>query len=205
MTTERATDTRPSSTPVGRSLGLERGVVIVLGTLALAAGVLALVVGFGWLGNHRARRTVLDPLAVRWLRDFPRLAIACALVLGVVLVVLGLWWVTRILRPEPRPNVRLGGGSSEAVTITAAALSGAVRDDARSLSGVTRVRARMAGNPRHRHLRLVLSLQEGTDVRQVWDELDHKVLARARQALETEAVPTTIRFELDRAPRQRVR
>ncbi len=204
MTTTRTAEARPSSTPIGRSLGFERALVSTLGVLALLAGAFALVVGTGWLGAHRARRPVLDPLAVRWLQDRSTITIVCAIVLGLVLLVFGVWSLVRILRPEPRPNVRIGEGSSGA-TITATALTEAVRGDARSLSGVNRVRARMAGSGRHRHLRLVLSLREGTDVRQVWEELDRKVLSRLRQTLETETVPAAIRFELERAPRQRVR
>jgi len=63
----------------------------------------------------------------------------------------------------------------------------------------------MAGSEHRPNLRLTLSLQEGTDVRHVWEELDGKVLSRARRALGVEALPTAIRLRLDRAARQRVR
>lgn len=193
-----------STTPTARSLGFERAVTITIGVLAGAAGVLALLVGSGLLGRYRAQRSVLDPLAVRWLRDNPRIAITVAIAVGVVLLVVGIWWVARSLRPESRPNVRLTGGPGGSTTLTASALTEAVRADAGRIEGVTRVRVRTAGSPRRPNLRLVLALHEGADVRHVWDELDHEVLSRARRALDVEALPTAVRLELDRAPRRRV-
>lgn len=201
---DRKPGARPSSTPTGRSLAFERGATVVVGLLALLAGVLALVVGAGWLGIFRARRAVLDPLAIQWLRTHPQAATAAAIALGLALLVIGIWWVVRALRVEGRPHVRLGNAPSGSTTVTASALTEAIRTDARTLDGVTRVRVRMAGSTRRPSLRLVLSLQEGTDVRRVWEQLDHGVLARARQALDTDTVPTAVRLELDRAPRQRV-
>ncbi len=196
--------TTTSATPVGRSLTFERTVTVVTGLLVLAAGVLALVVGAGLAGTFRARRSVIDPLALRWLRDNPRIAVAAAIALGVVLLALGVWWITRSVRPEARPNIRLAGGPGGGTTVTAPAMTEAIRNDARGIDGVTRVRVRMAGSPRRPNLRLVIALHEGTDVRRVWEELDRSVLSRARRALETETLRTAVRLELDRAPRRRV-
>ena len=196
---------RPSTTSVGRALGFERAVVVVVGFAALLAGALALVVGAGWLGVHRARRPVLDPMLVQWWHDHRQLALVIAIVLGLVLVVVGLWWTARALRPEARPDMRLESGDGGDLTVASSALVEAVRADAESVTGVKRARVRMAGDLRRPNLRLTLGLQEGTNVRHVWDELDDKVLSRARAALETEVLPTAIRLELDRAPRQRVR
>lgn len=195
---------RPATTPIGRSLAFERAVTVTVGALALLAGTAALLVGSGLLGRFRARRPVLDPLAVRWVRDNPNTAVALSIALGVVLLLVGVWWVTRSLRPESRPNVRLEGGPGGATTVTAAALTEAVRTDARNIDGVVRVRVRTAGGRRRPNLRVVLALHEGADVRHVWDELDRKVLSRARQALDFETLPTAVRLELDRAPRRRV-
>lgn len=199
------TEIKPSSTPIGRAAGFERGVVVLLGVLSLLAGVAAIVVGSGALGVFRAQRPVADPLLVQWLRDNAQLAAVIGIVAGVVLFVLGLWWLVRAMRPEQRPDVRLEHADSGDLHITAGALANAVRTDAEQVSGVKRARVRMAGTDRAPSLRLTLSLQEGTNVRHVWDELDEKVLARARQALGRETLPTAIRLRLDRAPKQRVR
>lgn len=196
-------DVRPSRTPVGRSLGFERSLLGVLALVLLAAGALALVVGSGLLGRFRAGRPVLDPLLEGWVgaNRVPFLAGAAAL--GVVLVVVGIWWLLRSLRPEGRPDVPLADDGGTA-TITSGALAAAVRSDAEQVAGVSRARVRMAGTEQRPHLRLALSLQEGADVRGVWAELDDEVLDRARRALGTERLPAAIHFRLDRAAGRRV-
>ncbi|MDI2031507.1 alkaline shock response membrane anchor protein AmaP [Saccharopolyspora sp. TS4A08] len=199
------TEIKPSSTPIGRSAAFERGAVVLLGVLSLLAGAAAIVVGSGALGVFRARRPLADPLLAQWLADHAQLAGVIGLVAGVVLFVIGLWWVVRALRPEQRPDVRLEHADAGDLNVTAGALANAVRTDAEQVSGVTRARVRMAGTDRSPSLRLTLSLKEGTNVRHVWEELDEKVLARARQALGRETLPTAIRLRLDRGPKQRVR
>ncbi|MEV0697543.1 alkaline shock response membrane anchor protein AmaP [Saccharopolyspora sp. NPDC050389] len=194
---------KPSTTPVARGMSFERGVVIALGLLALVGGLVAILVGTGWLGTFRAQRPLADPILVQWLRDNSQAAIAIAIVLGIVLFVLGLWWVVRALRPEPRPDLLLERGNGD-LTVTSAALTEAVRADAERVTGVKRARVRMAGSVQRPALRLTLSLQEGTNVRHVWEELDEKVLSRARESLGLDTLPTAIRLQLDRAPRQRV-
>ncbi|MDI2028869.1 alkaline shock response membrane anchor protein AmaP [Saccharopolyspora sp. TS4A08] len=197
-------DARPSSTPVGRSLGFERSLLIVLAFVLLAAGASALVVGLGLLGRFRAERPVLDPVLQDWVGANRVPALAAGVALGVLLVVLGGWWVLRSLRPERRPDVLLADESGGSAIVTAVALANAVRDDAEQVTGVSSARVRMAGTENRPHLRLALSLQEGADVRGVWAELDEKVLARARRALEAERLPAAVHFRLERAAGRRV-
>ncbi|MEU6127970.1 alkaline shock response membrane anchor protein AmaP [Saccharopolyspora sp. NPDC047091] len=201
----RKTPARPSRTAVGRSLGFERWLLGVLGLVLLLAGAAALVVGAGWLGRFRAQRPVLDPLLTQWAGGNRPLAFGVAIVAGIVLALLGLWWLLRALRPEGRPDLRLHGDAESSATITSHALTEAMRADAESVTGVTRARVRMAGTDQRPNVRLTLALQEGTNVRHVWEELDAKVLSRARRALDVDALPTAIRLQLDRGARQRVR
>ncbi|MGW1678746.1 alkaline shock response membrane anchor protein AmaP [Saccharopolyspora sp. NPDC002376] len=197
------TEIKPSTTPTGRGMGFERGVIVLIAVLAVVLGAAALLVGTGWLGLFRAQRPLADPILVQWLSENSQLALGIGIAVGIALFVLGLWWVVRALRPESRPDVRLERGNGE-LTVTAAALTEAVRADAEQVTGVNRARVRMAGTEQRPSLRLTLSLQEGTDVKQVWGDLDAKVLSRAREALGTDTLPTAIRLQLDRAPRQRV-
>ncbi|SFT78193.1 hypothetical protein SAMN04487904_10862 [Actinopolyspora lacussalsi subsp. righensis] len=197
--------TERTANRLGRSLTFERTIVHVVGTLAVLAGALTLLVGSGVLGVYRADRPVLDPLLERWIRDNPRLSLTAVAVLGVLLVLLGLWWLIHALRPENRPDIHIGGGATGTTSLTGTAFTDAVRTDAREVSGVTRARVRTTGTAENPGLRMVLSLQHGTDVRQVWEELDEKVLSRAREALRVETLPTVVRLNLDSSPAQRVR
>lgn len=208
MTIQREAESsqqRPSSTRIGRPLGFERAVTSIIGIIAVLAGVATLLVAAGVFGVYRARRPILDPLFVRWLQDHPAAAIAAAVGLGIFLLLIGLWWLTHALRTEPRPDIRLERGPSGDTVVTSSALSDALRDEAREIEGVSRVRVRMAGSPRQPNIRLVLSLHEGTDLRRIWEELDNTVLSKAREALEAEVLATAIRIELDQGNGQRVR
>ncbi|OZM71066.1 alkaline shock response membrane anchor protein AmaP [Amycolatopsis antarctica] len=194
-----------STKALARSYGAERGLTSVIGLLALAGGVAALVVGLGWLGDFRARRPVLDPLAVEWLGGHAVPAKIVAIVLGVLLFVFGLWWFFRSLRPEGRPDIELDREVGKELTVTSGAISSAVQADAESVEGVAKARARAVGDTTNPALRLTLWLREGTDLKAVWEELDARVLSRARESLGVEVLPTAVRIELDSGERQRVR
>ncbi|MFC4000954.1 alkaline shock response membrane anchor protein AmaP [Prauserella oleivorans] len=189
-----------------RSNRPDRVLTFVTGLVVFALGALALVVGFGWLGAYRAQRPVLDPIALDWLsRQDPVLTRAVAIVVGLLLFVLGLWWFLRSLRPEPRPDVALDRAPGREVTVSASAIADAVRTDAEAIDGVSRARVRSVGSAEHPALRLTLWLREGSDLRDVWHELDTQVLARAREALDVAVLPTAVRLELGSAERRRVR
>lgn len=190
----------PASAKLTRPLTFERALTMTIGVLAVLCGLLALIVGLGWLGEFRAGRRVLDPIFVDLLTRYPGWSMGIAVIIGALLLVLGLGWAVRCARPEGRPDLRL----AEELTVAGSALAEAVRADAERVDGVTRARVRLAGGANQPTLRLVLSLREGTDVRTVWEELDSEVLGKARTALGAETIRTAIRLELDRTPRPRV-
>ncbi|SHG11421.1 hypothetical protein [Streptoalloteichus hindustanus] len=196
---------RRSTAAVTRSALGERGGLTALGLLLVLAGVAALVVGAGWLGTFRARRPLLDPIAVDWLAEHADLARAIALVLGLLALVLGLRWALLALRQEPRPDLVLDHTADSELTVTAGALADALRADAEAVPDVTRARARTVGSADAPAVRLSLWLRDGADVRAVWEELDRTVLGRARSSFGTPSLPTAVRLELETAERQRVR
>jgi len=187
-----------------RAAGAQRTLVGLIGLLGLAAGAAALVVGFGLLGANRAVRPVLDPIALDTLRTHQTLARAVAIAAGVVLLVLGLLWAARALAPERRPDLLLDPSPDRRLEVSASAIAGALRADAETIDGVTRVRSRMVGTTAIPVLRLDLWLEDGTDVRDVYHNLDTGVLTRARDSLGVESLPTAIRIELDAAAPARV-
>jgi hypothetical protein len=188
---------RRSRAAVARSAGGDRTLTIILGLVLLAAGVLAALVGFGVFGSYRAQRPLIDPMITSWFAQHSTAGRWIAIGVGVVLLLLGLWWAARSLRPEPRPDVTLSESPGERLTVEHAAICDAVRHDAETVSGVSRARVRLVGTSERPALRLNLSLVEGSDVRDVWAELDARVLARARQAFGVSALPSAVRLELD--------
>ncbi|MCP2258326.1 hypothetical protein LX15_002020 [Streptoalloteichus tenebrarius] len=194
-----------SAAAVARSARGERVTALVIGLVLVLAGVAALVVGAGWVGTFRAHRPLLDPLATEWLAARGDLARVGALVLGLLALVLGLRWAAGALRPEHRPDLVLDREPGTRLTVTGGAVADAVRADAEAVEGVTRARARLVGGEDRPALRLTLWLREGADVRAVWEELDRKVLDRARTSLGVDRLPTAVRLELEAAERRRVR
>ncbi|MBK1783375.1 alkaline shock response membrane anchor protein AmaP [Prauserella cavernicola] len=191
---------------IARSYGAERSLTFVTGLVALLAGAAVLVLGFGWLGTFRAQRPVLDPEVVDWIHaQQPVMLRVAAIVLGLVLLVFGLWLAVRSLRPEHKPDMALDRTQGHGLTVTAAALAGAVQSDAEAVDGVTRARVRSVGDDEDPALRLHVWLREGTDLRRVWQDLDTHVLARARTALGVEKLPVAMQIELGSSERKRVR
>ncbi|RSM83785.1 alkaline shock response membrane anchor protein AmaP [Amycolatopsis sp. WAC 01375] len=190
-----------SAKALGRSTGTERTLTVLIGLLVLLGGAAVVVVGAGWLGTHRANRPLVDPIALDWLSQHAPAARISAIVLGVLLLWLGLWWFFRSLRPEGRPDLEL----DEDLVVTSSAISEAVRADAETVDGVGRARVRAVGDKENPALRITLWLSEGTDLKRVWEQLDSTVLARARESLGVGVLPTAVRIELDTAAPQRVR
>lgn len=187
-----------------RAAGAQRTLVGLIGLLGLAAGAAALVVGTGLLGVNRAARPVLDPIALDTLRADQTLTRGVAIAAGVVLLVLGLLWAVRALKPERRPNLVLDPGPDSQLEVSASAIADALRADAETIAGVSRARARMVGTTATPVVRLNLWLEDGADLRNVYHDLDTRVLARARDSLGVKSLPTAVRIELDAAAAARV-
>lgn len=190
---------RRSRAAVARSAGGDRTITVILGLVLLAAAVLTLLVGYEVFGVFRAQRPLVDPIATTWLGDHGTAARWIAIGAGIVLFVVGVIWTLRSLRPERKPDVLLVEEPGNRLTVEHSAICDAVRADAESIEGVSRSRVRLVGDPKHPALRMHLFLAEGCDVRDVWADVDGRVLSRARQAFGVSALPTAVRLELESA------
>lgn len=179
-----------------RSMRTDRTLSALFGLLLLAGGVMALVVGFGWLGSFRASRPVLDPAAVEWVAARATVARLVLLVAGLLLFLLGLRWVLHTLRPESRPaQVRAPSEGAE-LQVSAQTVTDMVRAEAENIDGVSRAQVRLVGGQRRPGMRIRLRLQEDADVRQVLQQLDTRVLPRARESLGRQSLPTSVLLDL---------
>lgn len=194
-----------SAKALGRSYGAERATTALLGLLGLLGGLAAFLVGVETFGDGRAHRPLLDPLAVDWLTTHPTAARTIAIAAGVTLLLIGSWLVWQSLRPERRSDIELDRASGRELTVTSNAIADALRADAESIDGVSQVRARSVGTTTNPALRLHIWLRQGAELTPVWQQLDERVLARARKSLGTETLPTAVRLELAASKRRRVR
>jgi|SRR5215217_7549095 len=192
-----------SAKALNRSYGVERVSTALLGVLALLAGTAALLVGYRVLGEFRGQRSLLDPLAVNWVDGHLTLTRVAAIVLGLLLLVLGLWWFRRSLRMEGRPDLFLDRSPGQELTVTNAAIANAIRADLASLPAVSKARVRSVGDTRNPALRLNLALHKESDIKQAWEEI-HSALERARTSLGMPKLPAAICLEVETTSPQRV-
>ncbi|NMH94729.1 alkaline shock response membrane anchor protein AmaP [Pseudonocardia bannensis] len=182
---------------MARSAAGDRTLVVLLGLVLLAAGTLVALLSYGVFGAGRAQRPLLDPMIVDALRAQPTLARSIAIAAGLLLAVLGLVWTARSLRPERRPDLVVDAGPDTAIVITAPAVADAVANQAATLPGVARARARLVGDDRAPALRVTLWLTDDADVAEVCRRLDQEVLAGTRASLGVDELPAAVRLELE--------
>jgi hypothetical protein len=185
---------------VARSAAVDRSLVVLVGLVLLVVGTLVALLSYGVFGTGRAGRPLLDPMVVDALRAQPTAARLIAIAAGVVLLVLGLTWTARSLRPERRPDLVLDAGPDTAIVVTSTAVADAVANQAATLPGVGRARARVVGSAATPALRVVLWLTDDADVREILQRLDAEVLDAARTSLGLEALATAVRLELEPTP-----
>ncbi len=189
---------RRSRSAVARSAAADRWLTVLVGLVLLLAGVGATLLSYGVFGTGRAARPLLDPIMLDTVAAQPLLWRVVAIVGGVLLAVLGLAWVARSVRPEPRPDIVMNGGADTTIRVSSAAAGEAVASQAGTLPGVARARARLVGAADAPALRVTLWLADDADVRDVLARLNDEVLATARASLGLPTLPVAVRLELER-------
>jgi hypothetical protein len=194
----QATLRKRARAAVARSAAGDRGLAVLLGLLLLAAGTLVTLLSLRVFGVARAGRPLLDPMVVDVLRAEPLISRAAAIGVGVLLVLLGVTWTARSVRPERRPDLLVDGGQPETtIVVSATATADAVADQSTALPGVSRAKAKLVGSTAAPALRLTLWLTEDADVRELLGRIDDTVLAAARRSLDLAALPVAVRLEFD--------
>jgi hypothetical protein len=192
-----ATLRRRARAALARSAAVDRALAVLIGLVLLTAGVLVALLSYGVFGAARAGRPVLDPLIVDAMRGQPDVSRLVALGVGVVLVLLGLMWAARSLRPERHPDLVVDSGPDTAIVISSSAMADAISAQASAIPGVRRARARLVGTDEAPALRITLWLADDAEVRTVLARLHDEVLAVARDSLGIAALPTAVLLELD--------
>ena len=156
------------------------------------------LLSYGVFGTARAGRPLLDPIIVDTVAAEPVLWRVIAIAGGIVLAVLGLAWVARAVRPEPRPDVVLNGGPTPRSWSAPAAAADAVAAQAGTLPGVGRARARLVGSTAAPALRVTLWLTDDADVRAVLRAWTRRCWPPPGPSLDLPALPVAVRLEVER-------
>ena len=188
---------RSARKAVARSAGGSRWGITLLGLVLLAAGVLTVLLILGEFGQNRPQRPLLDPMVLGVLSSQLLIARIVAIVVGVLLVLLGLIWAAKALRPERRPDLVLDGGPGTDIRVSSSAAAEAVSEGAAALPGVAKARARMVGSASAPAVRATVWVTDDADVAEICRRLDGEVLAEVRDSLGLTALPVAIRLELD--------
>ncbi|MBA9007627.1 alkaline shock response membrane anchor protein AmaP [Thermomonospora cellulosilytica] len=182
--------------------GLNRIGLTIVGLLLLAGGGAALARALGVWGQGAAR----EPLLTDGLRTLPDTYgwFWYAVAVGAVLVtLLALAWLLAQSRSEKLGGLSLDDRSGGSTKVSAAALTSAVEEDVAAHPGVEKARARLLGSRRHPRLVMTVAYGVRADPAELRGEVVPAAVARLRNALDRETLPTVVRLRLVDAPEHR--
>jgi hypothetical protein len=176
-----------------RPARLNRGLLVTIGVLLLAAGAFALLTGLGVL-HLLSSADALVPAGVRPLSWTPYVATAAAVVLGL----LCLRWL--VAQPARRPKTtvwRLENDPDRGSTrLAAAAATEPLVTDIEGYHDVTAAVATLTGDPTTPVLHLTVAADAETDLAALRRRIVDHAVARLCEALELTDLDTRIQFQL---------
>lgn len=169
--------------------------LIILGILFLAAGVLAVLIATGALSGLAAAS---DPILADAAELLAGESAAWAVLLaGVVLGILGLWWLlAQIPRSKKAGTFRLQEDPARGITVCdPGVLAAAVSNETEQLPGVVSSSVRLRGTADEPDVAMKVTVNSDADVQGVVAGIQHEVIPHLVTALE---VPlNTFGLELD--------
>ncbi len=176
-----------------RTARRNRAGLALVGLILLLAGAAGLARGLNVLPRvfGPASTSVIDPATVRFVVEqkwfWPALA-----VVAILLALLGLWWLASQTRVDSLRNLRLEPDSRQGVTnLPGRAVTAAIENDLADSPYVHRGHARLTGSSAHPRLHLHVVLDRDADPAAARARID-QALARVRQAVELDELPTTV-------------
>ncbi|MFC9928283.1 alkaline shock response membrane anchor protein AmaP [Streptomyces sp. NPDC127190] len=182
----------------GRTGGVSRVLLALVGLVLLAVGGAVLAVGLGapppswWLhtGPHDVLLTRHE--RTRW-RDtawwWPTVIAALA-----ALMLLALWWLTAVLRRRRLPELLVTTGDGEGALLRGRALEGALAEDAVRQDGVAHAEVLLAGRRTTPTARAWLRLEPDADPAGTLAEFTARALAHARDSAGLPSLPAEVRL-----------
>ena len=170
---------------------LNRVLLVLLGALLLAAGVLTLVRSFGGFGQVLAQDRLLEAQS-RFVDRNGWVWIVVAAV-AVLVALLALRWLIAQLRTdrvssiELEPDMRRG-----ATTLRASAVTTALCEEVESYRGVRSASARLLHSNRHPDLTLTVTLDDRADIADTRARIENDAVAHVRQAMDMPDLSTRL-------------
>lgn len=175
---------------------VNRTILILLGLILLAAGVLGLVLSFGGFGAQPAESPVL-PEQLRSFADQNAWFWWVVALAGVLLALLALRWLLAQLRTDRVSRLDLTDDDRAGVTtVHTGAVCDAVEDEARTFRGVSGATAHIRGARDTMDLRV--DLTDRADIADVRSKLEDVLVPHLRQALDDPHMPVDIELRLGR-------
>jgi hypothetical protein len=175
---------------------VNRVLLILLGLLCIAAGVMIFLVGGGVFGDDQ-RHKVLLRLAMRnWVDDHAWLWIIIGVASG-ILALLAIRWLwsqastKRVLALQLEPDRSHGH-----TRLAAGALNEAVAEELERIRGVSGASARLLGSPRDPLLRLDVKLNEDADLGFIRSRIEEDTVPHARTAASLNQLPVQLRLSV---------
>jgi hypothetical protein len=187
-----------------RTNRLNRVMLIVIGTIALLAGVGGVLLGTGVLGARFKHRAVIDGNVSDFVNDREQWLWWTIGGVALLLALLAIYWLVVQLRTERIGSLELPASRDGGNRMSTGALADAVRQEAEQLPGVARARARLVHESEDPQLLLAVAIRTGADLAAVQSALDADVLSHARAAVGRESLRTFLRVEMDTADTPRV-
>ena len=180
---------------------LNRTCLVILGILALAGGVLILLVASGTLhAMNPATVAAESPVVTGALYTVfrPPSVTAIVLVAGIVMGALGLSWIlAQIPRRNTADRYRLHQDAASGTTLCdASVLGSAVENQINTLPGVVGSSALLRGTAMEPELAIKVTVNNRADIRDVLHSINTRVIPDLSTALETPLRRTGIQLEV---------
>lgn len=173
-----------------------RVVLVLLGLLLLAAGVVGLVLSFGGFGADARERPVLDPAARSFAADNSWCWIAAGGV-ALLVAVLAIVWLRAQLSTSRLRRISLESDRSRGATnLEVSALERACAEQLVARRGIGRATAILLGSQFEQQLALFITLDGREPLRVVDEAVQSEVLPEIRQTLDNPDLPVRIEYKL---------
>jgi hypothetical protein len=182
-----------------------RTVLLLVGLMAAAIGIFALLASFGFFGSSWQHRSLLENRVTGYFGEqsgwlWPMIAVGAGLI-----TLACLYWLYVLLFSTDRAgDLRMTGDKfAGRTTLATNALTDALSDEIASYHGVARSNARVLGDSTSPQLAINATLQEGADLAALRRRIEREAVSHARQALARPELPVQLDLTVTsrRAPR----